>query len=65
LKVNKKATNSEVVEALSKQGITITTNYVSNIKTTHSKRRQVVKRRLPREPLASLKSNWLWLTLGP
>ena len=43
LKVNKKATNSEVVEALGKKGITITTNYVSNIKAKHHKRRQVVK----------------------
>jgi len=44
LKANKKAKNSEVVEALGKQGITITSNYVSNIKATHNKRRLVVKK---------------------
>jgi len=43
LKANKKATTSEVVEALAKQGITVTSNYVSAIKTKHHKRRQVVK----------------------
>ncbi len=43
LKANKKATNSEVVEALGKQGISVTSNYVSNIKAKHHKRRQVVK----------------------
>jgi hypothetical protein len=42
LKANKKATNSEVVAALGKQGITVTSNYVSTIKTKHQKRRQVV-----------------------
>ena len=40
LKANKKARNSEVVEALAKQGITITANYVGNIKSTHNKRRR-------------------------
>jgi arginine repressor len=40
LKTNKKARNSEVVEALAKQGITITSNYVGNIKSTHNKRRR-------------------------
>jgi hypothetical protein len=40
LKANKKAKNQEVVEALAKKGITITANYVSNIKTTHNKRQQ-------------------------
>jgi len=44
LKVNKKATNSEVVEAMAKQGITITSTYVSNIKAKHKMRRQVVKK---------------------
>ena len=44
LKANKKARNSELVEALAKQGITITSNYVGNIKSTHNKRRQVVKK---------------------
>jgi predicted regulator of amino acid metabolism with ACT domain len=43
-KANKNATNSEVVAALAKQGITITANYVGNIKATHNKRRRVVKR---------------------
>jgi len=43
LKANKKARNSEVVEALGKQGITITPNYVSNIKAKHKMRRKVVK----------------------
>jgi arginine repressor len=43
LKANKKARNSEVVEALAKQGITITANYVGNIKSTHNKRRRAVR----------------------
>jgi len=43
LKANKKAATSEVVEAMTKQGITVTSNYVSAIKTKHHKRRQVVK----------------------
>ena len=42
LKANKKATNSEVVAALAKQGISVTSNYVSTIKTKHNKRRRVV-----------------------
>jgi len=44
LKANKKATNSEVVEALGKQGISVTSNYVSTIKTKHNKRRRVVNK---------------------
>ena len=43
LKANKKARNAEVVDALAKQGITITANYVGNIKATHKKRRKAVK----------------------
>ena len=44
LKANKKAKNSEVVEALGKQGITITANYVGNIKSTHNTRRKAVRK---------------------
>jgi len=44
LKANKKATNSEVVASMAKQGILVTSNYVSTIKTKHNKRRQVVKK---------------------
>ncbi len=40
LKANKKAKNAEVVAALAKQGITITANYVGNIKAKHNKRRR-------------------------
>ena len=43
LKANKKAKNSEVVAALAKQGISITANYVGNIKATHNKRRRAVR----------------------
>jgi len=43
LKANKKATNSEVVAAMARLGILVTSNYVSTIKTKHNKRRQVVK----------------------
>jgi hypothetical protein len=42
-KTHKKARNSEVVEALAKQGITITANYVGNIKATHNKRRRAMR----------------------
>lgn len=42
-KTHKKAKNSEVVEALAKQGITITANYVGNIKATHNTRRRAVR----------------------
>jgi len=44
LKANKKATNSEVVEALAKQGVSVTTNYVATIKAKHHTRRQVVRK---------------------
>jgi hypothetical protein len=43
LKANRKASNQEVVEALAKKGITITTNYVANIKATSKKRRRAVR----------------------
>jgi hypothetical protein len=43
-KAHKKATNSEVVEAMAKQGITITANYVGNIKSTHNKRQRSVRK---------------------
>ena len=43
LKANKKARNAEVVEALAKKGITITANYVGNIKATHNKRSRAVR----------------------
>jgi hypothetical protein len=38
LRANRKAKNKEVVEALAKKGITITANYVGNIKATHNRR---------------------------
>jgi len=44
LKANRKASNQEVVEALAKKGIAITTNYVANIKATSKKRRRAVKK---------------------
>ena len=43
-KANPKAKSQEVVEALAKQGITISANYVGNIKASHNKRGQVVKK---------------------
>ncbi len=43
LKANRKASNQEVVEALAKDGITVTTNYVSTIKSQSKKRRRAVK----------------------
>jgi hypothetical protein len=43
-KAHKKATNAEVVEALGKQGITISANYVGNIKATHNKRQRSVRK---------------------
>jgi hypothetical protein len=43
LKANKKATNSEVVDALATQGISITSNYVGNIKSTKNKRRRAMR----------------------
>ena len=44
LKVNRKAKNQEVVNALAKKGITITANYVGNIKATHNKRGRAVRK---------------------
>jgi len=43
-RAHKKATNSEVVEAMARQGITITANYVGNIKSTHNKRQRSVRK---------------------
>ena len=43
-KAHKKAKNVEVVEALAKKGITITANYVGNIKSTHNKRGRAVRK---------------------
>lgn len=43
-KANPKARTQEVVDALAKQGITITANYVGNIKATHNKRRRAVRK---------------------
>lgn len=40
LKANPTARNQVVVDALAKKGIAISTKYVSNIKTTHNRRRQ-------------------------
>ena len=42
-KKNPKASNQEAVDALAKEGITITANYVGNIKSNRKKRRNVVK----------------------
>jgi hypothetical protein len=44
LKANPKAKNQAVVDALSKKGITISTNYVGNIKAVHNKRRRVARK---------------------
>jgi hypothetical protein len=44
LRANKKAKNKEVVEALAKKGITITANYVGNVKSTHNKRQRAVRK---------------------
>ncbi|MGO9112483.1 MAG: hypothetical protein ACLP9L_24900 [Thermoguttaceae bacterium] len=43
-KANPKAKAQDVVDALAKKGIMTTANYVSNLKATHNKRRQVVKK---------------------
>ena len=43
LKANPKARNQEVVDALAKQGIGVTPNYVNNIKTAHNKRRRAMR----------------------
>ena len=42
-KANKKAKSSEVVEALAKEGITVTTGLVNTVKSSHNKRRKAVK----------------------
>ena len=43
VKANPKATTQEVVDALKKQGIETTANYVSNMRATRKKRRKAVK----------------------
>jgi hypothetical protein len=43
LKANRKAKNQEVVAALAQKGITITANYVGNIKATSNKRRRAMR----------------------
>ena len=43
-KLNPKAKAQEVVNSLAKKGITVTVNLVSTVKSTHNKRRQVVKK---------------------
>jgi hypothetical protein len=43
LKANPKARNQEVVDALAKQGVGVTPNYVNNIKTAHNKRRRAMR----------------------
>ena len=44
LKANKKAKNADVVAALAEQGITITANYVGNIKATHHKKNRAARK---------------------
>jgi hypothetical protein len=44
LKAHRKAKNQEVAEALGKQGIKVSANYVGNIKSTSKKRRKAVKK---------------------
>jgi hypothetical protein len=44
LKANHKARNQEVVEALAKKGIVVSTGYVSKIKTTHNTRQRAVRK---------------------
>ncbi len=43
LKANRKATAQEVVDALAKQGITVTVGLVTNVKSKSKKRRRAVK----------------------
>lgn len=43
-KEHPKATASEIAEALSKQGVSITAGYVANIKSKSKKRRRAVKK---------------------
>ena len=44
LKANPKAKNQEVADALAKKGITMSANYVGNIKATHNKRQRAVRK---------------------
>jgi tRNA A37 threonylcarbamoyladenosine synthetase subunit TsaC/SUA5/YrdC len=43
-KTHPKAKTSEVVEALAKNGVPVTGNYVSNLKTKHNTRRRAVRK---------------------
>jgi hypothetical protein len=43
-KAHPKASNQEAVDALAKEGITITTNYIGNIKSNRKKRRNVANK---------------------
>jgi hypothetical protein len=43
LKANPKAKNLAVVDAMAKKGITISANYVGNIKAIHNKRRRAAR----------------------
>ena len=43
-RAHKKAKNQEVVDALAKKGITITANYVGNIKAKHNIHRRAVRK---------------------
>ena len=43
-KAHPKAKTQEVVDALGKKGITVTTGLVTNVKSTHNKRRGVVRK---------------------
>ena len=44
LKANPKAKNQGVADALAKKGITISPNYVGNIKAIHNKRRRAARK---------------------
>ena len=44
LKANRKAKNQAVVEAMAKKGITLTANYVGNIKATHNRRGRAARK---------------------
>ncbi len=44
LKANRKAKNQEVVSALAAKGITVTANYVGNIRTAHNKRQRATRK---------------------
>jgi hypothetical protein len=43
LKVNPKAKNQAVVDALAKKSVTVSPNYVATIKATHNRRRQAAR----------------------